>query len=192
MPLISINGAYPISAPHRAPWKSAEGTTRTDPEQYTADAAFMAAGNAVVVEAPPAYDSAYQVLGWTGSAWTVTDKPLAEVLAARKEAVTALRYAKETGGIVLNGAAIRTDRESQALINGAKLLAEAEPAEVVDFKAASGWVSLDSATMQAIGLAVGQHVRACFRQERELHEAIDAAATVAAVQAIDITAGWPA
>lgn len=132
----------------------------------------------------------------TSLSTNLTPAELAERLAMTKsvckDAIIALRYAKETGGITLNGATIRTDRESQALISGAKALAEAEPAEMVDFKAASGWVTLGSATMIGIGVAVGRHVRACFRRERELHEAIDAAETAAKVQAIDITAGWPA
>ncbi len=104
------------------------------------------------------------------------------------------RYRAETGGIVVGGAPIRTDRESQALINGAKALAEAEPAEPVEFKGGGGWVTLDSPTMIAIGLAVGRHVRDCFRRERAICELIDAAETAAEVIAIfnsQINQDWP-
>ncbi len=76
-----------------------------------------------------------------------------------------VRFAREVGGIVLGAERVKTDRESQALIAGAHALALAEPDELVDFKGQDGWVQVTSAGMILIGLAVGRHVRDCFRRE---------------------------
>lgn len=95
----------------------------------------------------------------------------------------------ETGGIMLGGQAIKTDAESLIKIAGAKSLADEEPEELVDFKAANGWVQIDAAAVRAIALAVGQHYRACFRIERQLCDAIEAG-TVTTKEEID-AAAWP-
>lgn len=100
------------------------------------------------------------------------------------------RWRVETGGILVGGRAISTDRDSQALIAGAKALADEEPEELVDFKAASGWVQIDAVAVRAIALAVGRHVRACFRIERLVWDAIDAG-TLTSTEEVD-AAEWPA
>jgi hypothetical protein len=128
--------------------------------------------------------------------WTIAPIPLAEIKATRKAAATAKRYEVETGGITMAATVIRTDRESQGLINGAyglarDMLAGGVPAAPIDFKGADGWAEIPPSVMVDIGRAVGLHVQACFRAERLLHEAIDAAKDAAAVLAVDIQAGWP-
>lgn len=121
--------------------------------------------------------------------------PAAPTRAERKAALTAdvsqKRWEVETGGIVVGGATIMTDRGSQAMVNGAYAGALRNPDVLIDFKGASGWVTLDAATMIAIGDAVFAHVQACFTRERALHQAIEAAATHAALDAVDVEAGWP-
>jgi hypothetical protein len=61
----------------------------------------------------------------------------------------------------------------------------------VDFKAASGWVELTLDQLVAIAGAIAEHVQACFSRERALHEAVDAAQSVAELAALDIESGWP-
>lgn len=99
------------------------------------------------------------------------------------------RWRAETAGIVVAGAAIATDRESQALIMGARLYAQATPAATFQFKTAGGFVSLDAAQIEAVALAVAAHVQACFAVE---------AAVLAEIEAGNITtlsqvdgAAWP-
>ncbi|SIP96475.1 DUF4376 domain-containing protein [Bosea sp. TND4EK4] len=94
------------------------------------------------------------------------------------------RWQLEIGGITAAGQTIDTSRASQAMIAGADALAQVDPEEPVDFKAASGWVTLDAATLHAIALAVGRHVRGLFRREREIAEAI-AAGTITSTAEID-------
>ncbi len=77
MNLYSLNQAYPAPLPFRI-WL-ADRTTRTDPDQYSQDAAVMTDIGAVLAPAQPSYDADTEELGWTGTAWTVNAKP-AEVL----------------------------------------------------------------------------------------------------------------
>jgi hypothetical protein len=100
-------------------------------------------------------------------------------------AAASRRFAIECGGIEVSGIAVATDRDSQGMIGRAHSLALTEPDEPVDYKASAGWIEIDSATMIAIAVAVGRHVRACFRTERLVCEKIAAGAitTLAEVDA---------
>jgi hypothetical protein len=113
-----------------------------------------------------------------------------EVRANKLAALAAYRYVQETAGIVVGGATIKTDRESQAMISGAKLYADLNLAALIDWKGADGWVQIDRTTLLAIGQAVGAHVQACFSNERVHAEAIAALTTVAEIEAYDFTTGW--
>jgi hypothetical protein len=118
---------------------------------------------------------------------------LAERRVQLANAVRARRWQVETGGLVVAGAPIRTDEGSQAKISGAVALFDNDPTlTAIDWEAQPGiWVTLDEETMRAIGVAVGRHVQACFSHARSLIEAITAAADQAALDAIDVEAGWP-
>lgn len=94
------------------------------------------------------------------------------------------RWEKETGGIEVNGQIIDTSRESQAMITGAYAYSQANPSETIQFKAASGWVTLDAPTMAAIATAVGVHVQACFALEAGVASQI-ANGTITTVGEID-------
>lgn len=94
------------------------------------------------------------------------------------------RWQLEIGGITVGGHSIATDRASQAMIAGADALAQSDPEAGVDFKAASGWVTLDADTLHVIALAVGRHVRGLFSRERAICEAI-VAGTITTTAEID-------
>lgn len=110
---------------------------------------------------------------------------LADEKAAKKAELAAARYAAEIGGITFAGAAIRTDRESQALITGAALAATQDPEYSVVWKAEGGFVTLSAEQIIAAAQAVRAHVEACFAREAELSSAVDAAKSAKAVRAIE-------
>ncbi len=108
-------------------------------------------------------------------------------------AVTALRWDIETGGITLpTGTRVGTTLSDQNRIT--TVIANAQLAGVteVDFKAASGWVSLTLDELRGIASAIARHVQACFSAERAHHEAIEALTTPAQAQEYDVRTGWPA
>jgi hypothetical protein len=124
--------------------------------------------------------------------------PIGQLKAAKKEALAQRRFEVETGGLMLGGVLVRTDRESQALITGKQLYLDKVPtATEVRWKAESGWVTIPREPFEQIAVAVAEHVQICFDREGELAAAIDAiaeddeAAARTALDAIDVHAFWP-
>lgn len=99
------------------------------------------------------------------------------------------RYAVETGGVVIDGMHVMTDRQSQSLITGAYNYVQANPDVTVKFKTAAGFVELTAAQMTAIANAVGAHVQASFAAEGEVDKQI-IAGTITTTSEID-TFVWP-
>lgn len=99
------------------------------------------------------------------------------------------RWRVETGGITLNGARIDTARDSQAMIANAYAYVTASGAASISYKANSGWVTMDAATVKAVALAVGAHVQACFAFEETVAADIEAG-TLTTTAEIDALA-WP-
>ncbi len=118
-----------------------------------------------------------------------------------KDAITAKRWQIETGGLTLpSGVRVATGIDDQNRITSVIANAELAGVSSVDFKAASGWVSVTVAELKAVAAAIALHVQRCFTAERAHHEAIDAIAAQheadpeglqAALQAYDLEQGWP-
>lgn len=115
-----------------------------------------------------------------------TRTPLEKAQAAKLAEIAAWRYAQEVNGVNVGGANIRTDRESQGSVGNALQSLKEGFVTTVSWKAANGWVELGLPQIEGIAHAVAQHVAACFRQERQLAELVDAATTVEEVQAISM------
>lgn len=165
------------------------------------EAGRLAAGLHLVREVPPAYDQRTHTLALAGvelvegdyrARYTLAPLPAEQVRADLMAAVSAKRWAVETGGLTLpGGATVGTTIDDQNRITS--VIANAQLAGVgsVDFKAQSGWVTLSLEHMRGIAAAIALHVQACFSAERAHHEAI-AAASDADLYGYDINAGWPA
>lgn len=92
------------------------------------------------------------------------------------------RYNREVGGTTVNGVAVATDRDSQAMLNGAFNMATQNNAFTTQWKNPDGsFTQLNAATIIAIAVAVGQHVANCFSTEQSV------AAQVAAGTMINTT-----
>lgn len=136
---------------------------------------------------------------WTQQ-WVVTLLSASEVSTLVVDLKVALiaratdaRWRRETGGITLpNGVHVGTSIEDQNRITSVIANAQLAGVSTVDFKATTGWVTLTLAEVQGIAAAIALHVQACFSAERAHHEAIEALTSIEALQAYDVTAGWPA
>jgi len=119
---------------------------------------------------------------------TITAEAKAERVKARElDRITARRNAALSSGATIGGVSIHTDDVSQQRIVGAALAATLDPEITVNWKCADGtFVTLDASTIIAIAQAVRAHVQCCFDREAELLDAL------AAGEAYDIDAGWPA
>ncbi len=145
-------------------------------------------GQAVLVPLADAYPAAWTNTpcsdatqpGWTSvggvlSAPVPAQQPDVSQSAQLSAYAAARRYAVETGGIVVNGAPIATDRESQAMIGNAYAYVIASSAASVSYKTTAGFVTLTADQIKAVALAVGAHVQACFKAEDEADAAINVA-----------------
>ena len=78
----------------------------------------------------------------------------------------------------VNGIAVKTDRESQALITSAALSAITDPSYTCTWKATNGWVTLMGKDVLYVATEVRKHVQGCFDRERQINLAIDDASTL--------------
>lgn len=109
-----------------------------------------------------------------------------------KAEVTALRWTKEAGGIVTaDGLQILTETSDQDRIDTALSNMERYGLSSVDFKAASGFVTVTYDQLKAIGRLIVLHVQGCFTAERDHYQALDKLDSIEAICAYDYTQGWP-
>lgn len=135
-----------------------------------------------------------EAAAWVGGGWVIVPEPdrLVASRAAKLAALAERRWQAETGGAVVAGTPIKTDAQSTGKITAAYVQATANPSFTARWKVDTGvFVTLDAATIIAIGDAVTSHAQACFDNEDVLTTAILAAEDAAALDAIDIDAGWP-
>ncbi|MBE7245833.1 MAG: DUF4376 domain-containing protein [Actinomycetospora chiangmaiensis] len=137
----------------------------------------------------------------TGALVPLTDAEIAQrALDAAPRPVDLAGYtaaahaALRDGGVTVGGMRIKTDAESRGLIDGAYALSQAQPNNTIDFKAASGWVTIDNATMQTVAVAVGKWVQACYSAYRQVdgHVADGTFATTAQIDAAFAAVTLPA
>ena len=112
--------------------------------------------------------------------------------------IATTRYAVETGGVIVEGKFYGTDRESQAAIARATGTVSWKCCSTVTRKiddvdtVCVSDVEFVSSDMDAVKTAVEAHVAAAYAREAELMAGINAADSVAALRAIDLTTGWAA
>lgn len=94
------------------------------------------------------------------------------------------RYNKEVGGTTVSGVAYPTDRETQAKMTAAVLLAQVNPAATFKWKLADGSFSetLDAAGMISVASTVGAFVNGLFTTEQTVGAAIAAGTITTAAQ----------
>ncbi len=131
--------------------------------------------------------------GFTLEAIETPIPTLEEVRAAKIAALAAKRWEKETGGMIFNAMPLATDAVSQTKYIGAVVGAQMDPLSTMKWKLSNGtFVTLDATAIVAVAMAVRAHVQACFDNEADIKLLIEAADTVAEIDAIDLDDGWPA
>lgn len=107
--------------------------------------------------------------------------------------VATKRWQVETGGIVVTGRPIATDREAQAQLSSAYASLQSGLIADTPWKAAdSSFTLVTLAEIEPVAQAVATHVRACFAAEQTHNQAINALEIQAELDAYDIHTGWPA
>lgn len=120
----------------------------------------------------------------------IEEIPRSVVLKTKLKELADFRYNYETSGLEVGGSIIRSDRESQAQITGAYNAAKNGLFTTMQFKAATGWVTLDAATMITIGEAMYTHVQWCFVRESQLSDIISNLQTSKEIAEFEIQENW--
>jgi hypothetical protein len=189
--LYSQNGAYPAPLPFRV--RLSNGQTRTNPESFTPSE--IAAWGFVAVSAPPSFDPNTEALSWTGSAWSVTARSVAdrktEMKSALRSEFAARKAAGKTITIDSTDIAFATDDSAHQQLKALsdRLASEGGTQKAVTRSGAR--INVTAAQAAAVFSAIDDYQAACWTREYDLDAAIDAAADHAALDAIDVTAGWP-
>lgn len=124
--------------------------------------------------------------------------PVAALEAAKVRALTAVaarRWAAEQRAALPDGTVVPSDTAARGNVAAAVELMGATgalPTATWRWKLGRGdRVNMTRADLLGLGLAMADHVQACFAREESLELLIEAAPTPAAVAAINLDAGWP-
>lgn len=140
----------------------------------------------------PAFLERFAVLGYIEQERAAAPPSLDFLREQVKALATSQRKQIEAAGITLaDGSRILTAKEDQDRIDTALANMERYAIKSLDFKAASGFVTLGYDQLKAIGAAVVAHVQGCFTAEMKHHAAIDALQDAEAVASYDYSSGWP-
>ena len=116
--------------------------------------------------------------------------------AARRAEAEAYRDSRVNGGCLTASGPVDSDPVSRGLITGSVSMATiakgaGQPFATVWRMQNNSYVTLDADAMIAMGVAVGAHVAACYEASFAVKDLIDAATDKTAIEAVDITAGYP-
>lgn len=126
---------------------------------------------------------------WDGTALTFPAAPIPTIFDLNAYA-SEKRYIVETGGIVLNGLPVRTDRGTQGMLSRVvQLLDRGTLTPPLNIKTPAGQLSLTAEQIGAIGDAVALHVQAAFDVEATVSSQI-ASGAITTFAEID-AAAWP-
>lgn len=116
---------------------------------------------------------------------------LDEAISKKLGELAAKRYEVETGGISFMGSKIRTDRESQALLNAAFAGLQSGFSNSIDWKNAEGqFIQVTIEEMKPIAQAVFDHVQRCFSLENSHAASIRALKTPEDIDNYDLNLYW--
>lgn len=139
--------------------------------------------------APPELTGS-EVARWTGQGWEkLAEAPSPEPTPGPDwpALIAARRFQAETGGAVVEGLTVNTERDSQSLLTGAAFAASLDPGYRIKWKTGSGFVELTGEQVIALASAVRAHVQACFDREAELLGAVVAGSITVEM----LEQGWP-
>lgn len=151
------------------------------------------------IESTPIFDSGIWMQTWTvqDDLLSITDDQKSALTISYKQQrckeLSTHRYNIEIGGIVRNGLAIPTDRNSQFCINAALNGLNLNPGTTIQWGTPDGiFVTLDQAGLQGLFNQIFTFVQSCRAYEKVMFDEINVLTDPRAVLSFDFTQGWPA
>jgi len=105
---------------------------------------------------------------WPG--WA--EEQAAKAIQEQKDVIAAERYEREIAGIDYNGMNIKTDRESQQILDSLAEKIRRGLVSQINWKCANGWMVLDASNIDEIEVLVLGHVQAAFAWEKQQVDAL--------------------
>lgn len=139
------------------------------------------------------HDGSYAYLGGKIVAQTipVITPTLPELKITKIDELAALRFHKEVGGITINSVLFYTDRESQNKYLAQVVMIDKGFVSSVSWKVNDGiFMTFSTNDFYNICLAVMNHVRACFDNEKRLIAAINACTNTTDLNNLNLNQGW--
>lgn len=149
-------------------------------------------------EHPGAIDGTGADIGdtWDGVAFSKPARPLTSAKQDARAAILARWAIAERAGVSFGGRVYSTDTDRLARISIYAARARRAKEDNVVFAVAvlaadDSANNLNRQELLDLEMAIGDRFKACADNAKTLRQAVNAAATVAEVLAIDINAGWP-
>lgn len=123
--------------------------------------------------------------------------PADHVIKALKDYAAAKRFEKEVAGTNVNVSGAKwvvaaTDRDSQAMLTSAYVLAQSNSDFTAKWKQPDGsFADLNAAEIMVMGLQAAVYVGTCFALESQCVDGIDGETITTTAQIDDIFASWP-
>lgn len=142
---------------------------------------MLDAGSLVALPPQP---SPHHTFDYTTKQW-IDPRTLSDLQAAKWAQIKRDRDEAEFGGFTWDGSPFDSDAISQSRIQGAVQLAAMAPGFTIDWTLANNTArNLSAADLANVGAALGMHVAAQHAKARTLRSQIEAATTVAEVDAV--------
>jgi len=147
---------------------------------------------------PPDYSSFYTVQQsapvlvnglWTQT-WIQTAIDLQSAITQQLSNLANARYNAQIAPVTIDTVSINADPTSLLMLNSTIAFLNGSTTATVNFKAASGWTTLNLVQLQAFATAINAQIQTCFANEFVHTQNIMALTSTDAVAAYDITIGW--
>lgn len=90
------------------------------------------------------------------------------LLSKYKKLLSAYKSNKEQDGCLFMDQMVKTDEASQAKITGTLVMMNTGALDTIDFKTATGWLTLNKEAFTKLALTVASHVQVCFSTENSV------------------------
>lgn len=122
--------------------------------------------------------------GTIGTPVAATIETLQSVKAKKLLEIANWRYGRECLGISINGVYFSTDRTARSQLVSAYLALD--ETSTIEWKSNNSWITLDKSNIMNALIAIEAHVQQAFLDEKAIAVQVNAAQTIAQVNAIEL------
>ena len=154
-----------------------------NPPSYNTYTQKIVLGDILYNEEEDCYNQSYNIVELEDS---VKQEKFNQLKSAKFQEIALMRYKEETNGVYFNNTLIKTDRDSQATLNGALSAVTLDPDAIIKWKSNDNeWIELNAEQIKELSKIVYKHVQSLFNKEYELSNLIKNASSVSEIKSIE-------